>query len=60
MRILQRKKEDRNPKINQLLRECDESAARHWQLAARSREQGYKEWLKQVKKTADFIRLLKG
>ena len=51
---------EKNPKINQLLRECDESAARHWQLAARSREQGYKEWLKQVKKTADFIRLLKG
>ena len=50
---------ERNPKINQLLRECDESAARHWQLAARSREQSYKEWLKQVKKTVDFIRLLK-
>lgn len=46
-------------KIKQLLRECDEAAARHWQLEARNRERGYKKWLEEVKKASDFIRLLK-
>ena len=47
------------PSVMQLIRECDENAARFWRQEARSKELGYKEWLKSVKKAADFIRVLK-
>lgn len=49
----------KRPNIMQLMRECDENAARFWRQEASSKELGYQEWLKSVKKTADFIRLLK-
>ena len=43
----------------QLKRECDRLAARHWELAASDRGKSYKEWQKACKKYADFIGQLK-
>ena len=43
----------------QLKRECDRLAARHWELAASDRVKTYKEWQKACKKYADFIEQLK-
>ena len=43
----------------QLKRECDELAARHWELAASDRAKSYKEWQKACQKYADFINKLK-
>ena len=45
----------RMPQFRQLMRECDNAAARHWQLEASDRKQGYELWLKEVKKVSHFI-----
>lgn len=45
----------KNLEITQLTRECDDLAARFWQLEASGRGQGYLEWLQKVKQTADII-----
>ena len=47
----------KNLEIAQLTRECDDLAARFWQLEASGRGQSYKKWLNQVKKTVDFIKV---
>ena len=49
----------KRPNIMQLIRECDDIAASHWKLEASSRGQSYQKWLKQIKKTVDFIELLR-
>ena len=41
--------------VKQLTRECDDLAARFWQLEASGRGQAYLEWLQKVKQTADII-----
>jgi len=46
---------NRNSQITQLTRECDDLAARFWQLEASGRGRGYLEWLQKVKQTADII-----
>ena len=43
--------------IKQLTRECDDLAASFWRQEASGREQSYKKWLNQVKKTVDFIKV---
>ena len=43
--------------VKQLTRECDDLAARFWQREASGRGQSYKEWLNQIKKTVDFIKV---
>ena len=40
-----------------LMQQCDDLATRHWQREASGRGQSYKEWLNQVKKTVDFIKV---
>ena len=47
----------KNQKVNEMLLKCDILATRHWQLEASGRGQSYKEWLNQVKKTVDFIKV---
>ena len=42
-------------KVAQMTQECDNLATRYWRGEARSREQGYEMWLKQVKKISHFI-----
>ena len=39
------------------MQQCDDLATRHWQREASGRGQSYKEWLNQVKKTVDFIKV---
>ena len=46
-----------NNKIVTLMQQCDHLATRHWQLEASGRGQSYKEWLNQIKKTVDFIKV---
>ena len=41
--------------IEQLLRECDNLAARYYRLDSGSRERAARDWLEQVKKTAKMI-----
>jgi hypothetical protein len=41
----------------QLKRECDRLAARHWELAASDRAKSYQEWQKACQKYADFLTL---
>ena len=36
--------------------ECNALASRYYKLEASDRQQGYKEWLNQVRKIADFIK----
>ena len=43
----------------QLKRECDELAARHWELAASDRAKTYEKWQKACQKYVDFINQLK-
>jgi len=38
---------------------CDELATSYWKGEASSREQGYKLWLKEVKKVSHFIDIFK-
>ena len=40
-----------------LMQQCDDLATRHWQLGASGRGKSYKEWLNQIKKTVDFIKV---
>ena len=44
--------------ITQLIRECDNLAARHWSLAAGDRGQAARDWLKKTKEAALLIQLL--
>ena len=44
-----------NNKIVTLLQQCDDLAARHWQLEASGRGQSYLEWLQKVKQVSDII-----
>lgn len=46
---------NRNYKITQLTQECDDLAARFWQLEASGRERGYLEWLQKVRQVSDII-----
>ena len=41
--------------ITQLTRECDDLAARFWQLEASGRGRGYLEWLQKVKQVSEII-----
>ena len=45
----------RNLRITQLTRECDDLAARFWQLEASGRGRGYLEWLQKVKQVSKII-----
>ena len=45
----------KNLEITQLTRECDDLAARFWQLEASGRGQGYLEWLQKVKQVSEII-----
>lgn len=46
---------NRNHKITQLTRECDDLAARFWQREASGRGQAYLEWLQKVRQVSDII-----
>ena len=46
---------NKNLKISQLTRECDDLATRHWQLEASGRGQAYLEWLQKVRQVSDII-----
>ena len=41
--------------IRQLTRECDDLAARFWQLEASGRGRGYLEWLQKVRQVSEII-----
>ena len=41
--------------IAQLTRECDDLAARFWQLEASGRGRGYLEWLQKVRQVSEII-----
>ena len=41
--------------IEQLMRECDNLAARYYNLAASDRERAARDWLEQVRKTAKLV-----
>ena len=41
--------------ITQLTRECDDLAARFWQLEASGRGRGYLEWLQKVRQVSEII-----
>ena len=45
----------RNSQITQLTRECDDLAARFWQLEASGRGRGYLEWLQKVRQVSEII-----
>ena len=45
----------RDPKIRQMMDECDILATRYWQLGASDRGLAYKLWKNQIQKTVDFI-----
>ena len=48
-----------NRKVERMTQECDNLAASYWRGEASSREQGYEEWMKKVKKISHFIDVLK-
>lgn len=41
--------------VKQLTRECDDLAARFWQLEASGRGRGYLEWLQKVRQVSEII-----
>lgn len=45
----------KNLEIIQLTRECDDLAARFWQLEASGRGPGYLEWLQKVRQVSEII-----
>ena len=45
----------KNLEIAQLTRECDDLAARFWQLEASGRGRAYLEWLQKVRQVSDII-----
>ena len=45
----------KNLEIAQLTRECDDLAARFWQLEASGRGRGYLEWLQKVRQVSEII-----
>jgi len=49
----------RLPEFKRLMREADDASASYWKLEASSREQGYEEWMKKVKKISHFIDVFK-
>jgi hypothetical protein len=42
--------------IEQLISECDNLASRYYRLDSGSRERAARDWLEQVKKTAEIIK----
>ena len=46
---------NRNHRITQLTRECDDLAARFWRLEASGRGRGYLEWLQKVRQVSEII-----
>ena len=45
----------KNLEIAQLTRECDDLAARFWQLEASGRGRGYLEWLQKMRQVSEII-----